>query len=135
MPGCQRPRTDGPAARPSGSAHHAAGEAALRSDPGAPPAILQRLVRAPLAIFAPNLTPHPLFHIMAIGHGILILSYFTTRDAIHLRGVHRELRQLVTNFAWDERDPGIARGSYQVVAHLFPPRRSLHIETMARSTY
>ena len=40
MPGCQRPRTDGPTTRPSGSAHQAAGEAALRSDPGAPPAIL-----------------------------------------------------------------------------------------------
>jgi hypothetical protein len=42
---------------------------------------------------------------MAVGNGILFLPFFTTRDALHLRGVCRELRALVTNFVWDDRDP------------------------------
>ena len=57
---------------------------------------------------------------MAIGHGILFLSYFTTRDAIHLRGVHRELRQLVTNFAWDNRDPESHVGAIKLWRTCFP---------------
>ena len=40
---------------------------------------------------------------MAIGHGILFLSFLTTRDACHVRGACRELRALVQDFAWDDR--------------------------------
>jgi hypothetical protein len=50
-------------------------------------------------------TLNPLLNAMAIGDGVLFLPFFTTPGALHLRGVCRELRALVTNFAWDDRDP------------------------------
>ena len=64
----------------------------------------RRRLRAPLPDPA---TPAPqrLLNIMAVGDGILFLPFLNTRDARHLRGVCRELRALVTNFAWDDRDP------------------------------
>jgi hypothetical protein len=46
--------------------------------------------------------PPPLLKVMAIGYGVLFLPFLTTRDARHARGVCRELRALVTNFAWND---------------------------------
>jgi hypothetical protein len=63
----------------------------------------RRRARAPLATAAPITAPPPLLNAMAIGHGILFLPFFTTRDACHVRGVCRELRALVQDFAWDDR--------------------------------
>ena len=65
----------------------------------------RRRARAPLATAAPITASPPLLNVMAIGHGILFLSFFTTRDARHVRGVCRELRALVQDFAWDDRTP------------------------------
>ena len=50
------------------------------------------------------LSAHRLLNATAIGDGVLFLPFFTTRDARHVRGVCRDLRALVTNFAWDDRD-------------------------------
>ena len=52
----------------------------------------------------PSLSPLALLNTLPIGDGVLFLPFFTTRDALHLRGVCREVRALVTNFAWDDRD-------------------------------
>ena len=53
--------------------------------------LLRARVRIPLVT-----TPAPLINAMTIGHGVLFLPFFTTRDARHLRGVCRELRAGVT---------------------------------------
>ena len=50
-----------------------------------------------------NIHGQRLLDAIAIGEGVLFLPFFTTRDARHVRGVCRELRALVTNFAWDDR--------------------------------
>jgi hypothetical protein len=64
--------------------------------------MLHRRTFAPTHGAAPE---HRLLNVMTIGDGILFLPFFTTLDARHLRGVCCELRNLVTNFAWDDRDP------------------------------
>ena len=63
----------------------------------------RRRAHAPLATAAPIAASPPLLNAMVIGRGILFLPFFTTRDARHVRGVCRELRALVQDFAWDDR--------------------------------
>jgi hypothetical protein len=63
----------------------------------------KRLIKMMTQVFVRmNIVP-PLLNIMNIGKGVLLLCWLTTRDAINVRGVCRELRALVTNFPWDVR--------------------------------